>query len=73
MLTNSVEQEKERIIRSAVGVFETVLRERVSKLALTLANYYSLQMQGSEVVIRVRIDDLRHAALQPAAAPPPAE
>lgn len=54
-IQEQVDKAKEEIIQTVMKDFEKKIRETVGKVAITLANYYSVQTLGNELIIRVQI------------------
>jgi len=52
---------KERVITDAVNQFEKDLRAKMGTVALNLANYYSVERMGGNLVITVRLEGLNAA------------
>ena len=52
-LKETIEDEKERAIKNAVKDFEEDLRTRLAFFTLETASYYSVQMDGPALLIRV--------------------
>jgi hypothetical protein len=52
-----VDKIKEAGIKQAVEIFETNLRQAIGRVAISLANYYYVERTGSELVIRVQIQE----------------
>jgi hypothetical protein len=47
---------QEEIISAAVKDFEFDLRKRIAQVAVTVADYYSVQRLGPDLVIHVKLD-----------------
>jgi len=55
-IESQVDAEKEQIIKTAVAEFEKRIRTIVGQMTIELAQYYSIERLGSDLVIRVRIE-----------------
>lgn len=51
------EHEKQKAIEEAVKEFERNLRDTIATVAVKVANYYSIERLGPNLLITVKIDD----------------
>ena len=62
-IAEAVQGEADRIteeeVRKAVAAFEAEVRKRIASLAVNVANFYSVERDGRDLVVRVQIDDRR--------------
>ena len=56
LIERSVEAEKESLIKEVVKEFEIRVRETVGQASIKVANYFSIQRMGPDLVIRVQIE-----------------
>lgn len=56
MIHEAIERDKEEIIQAAVRDFEVKIRSEVGRVVIALTNYFAIERQGNEMVIRVKIE-----------------
>ena len=55
-LAKQVEGAKEQVIKQAVQEFEEKVRTAVGNVAIRVAEYYTVQMLGSQLIITVKLE-----------------
>lgn len=55
-IEGEVAQIREQLIKGAVAMFEREVRVALGRAAIDVTNYFSVQRQGPELVIRVQIE-----------------
>jgi hypothetical protein len=56
VIRKHIEEAKEEVVKLAVKEFETRIRQIVGATAINIAEYYSVQMAGPNLVITVKLD-----------------
>jgi hypothetical protein len=59
MIESAVLNQREIVMKKAVEEFEAALRDAIGRVAINVTNYYSVEMNGSNLVITVRLDQCK--------------
>ena len=55
-ISKAAKDVQETVIQQAVKDFEVLLRKQIGEIAITLANYYSIERLGHDLIIRAQLE-----------------
>jgi len=55
-LENTITEARQRVVKQAVEQFEKEIRVAVGQVAVSLANYYTVERIGAQLLIRVQME-----------------
>ncbi len=58
-LKSETEKIANEVLEEAKALFERRYRERIASVSASVANFYSIERLGAEILVRVKIDETR--------------